>query len=409
MGAAIEVDEVTKRFKIREAPARTIKERALALGRQTPSHDFWALEGISLDIAVGETVGLIGHNGSGKSTLLKCIGGILQPTSGTIRTVGRLASLLELGAGFHPDLTGRENVYLNGSILGLSHRDLDVVFDEIVGFAELERFIDNPVKTYSSGMFVRLGFAVAVNVDPDILLVDEVLAVGDESFQARCIDRVRQFQTEGRTIVVVTHGVDLVRQLCDRAAVLRGGRLVALGEPSDCIRHYRDSMLNRAAWYDDPDGGPVASGEPRHLASLDVQISSVAVQPIDGGAVDAPVRSGEGALVHVEWVSDQRVDDAVGSFVIFDPEGRTVYGTNTHELGVDIDPLRGRGRLTYELPRLPLMGGVYTLSVGVHTRDGRTVHDVAEHELTVEADGRGVGLVDLAPRVHVEQLDPTAR
>src|SRR2546423_2764380 len=199
MSTAIEIEDVSKRFRLYHEKFTSLKERAIHFGK-VPFEEFWALRDINLVVEEGETVGLLGHNGSGKSTLLKCIAGILQPTTGQIRTRGRLAALLELGAGFHPDLSGRENVYLNASLLGLSHREIEKKFDDIVGFAELESFIDNQVKFYSSGMYVRLGFAVAVNMDPDILLVDEGLAVGDESFQRKCLDKVHPFQNEGRTI-----------------------------------------------------------------------------------------------------------------------------------------------------------------------------------------------------------------
>jgi ABC-2 type transport system ATP-binding protein len=230
MTAAIEICEVSKRFRLYHEKYTSLKERAIHMGR-IPHEDFWALSDINIEIAEGETLGLLGHNGSGKSTLLKCIAGILQPTTGFIKIRGRIAALLELGSGFHPDLSGRENVYLNAAILGISKREISKRFDDIVEFAEIGDFIDNQVKYYSSGMYVRLGFAVAVNLDPDILLVDEVLAVGDENFQRKCIDRVRQFQREGRTIVFVTHGPDMTRQICDRVAVLDGGSVVALGPP----------------------------------------------------------------------------------------------------------------------------------------------------------------------------------
>ena len=193
MSTAIEVDDVGKRFRLLHEKYSSLKERMIHFGK-IPYEDLWALKDISFDINEGETFGLLGHNGSGKSTLLKCMAGILQPTTGEIRTIGRLAALLELGAGFHPDLSGRENVYLNASLLGLHRREIERKFDEIVAFAELSHAIDQQVKYYSSGMYVRLGFAVAVNMDPDILLVDEVLAVGDELFQRKCLDRVRQFQ-----------------------------------------------------------------------------------------------------------------------------------------------------------------------------------------------------------------------
>ena len=199
--AAIEVEDVSKRFRIYREKPTSLKQRVLA-GR-IRAEDFWALRDVTFDVPEGETLGLIGHNGSGKSTLLKVIAGILRPTTGTVRQRGRIASLLELGAGFHPELTGRENVYLNASFLGLSGRETDRVYDDIVAFAELEDFMATAVKFYSSGMLVRLGFACAVHVDPEVLLIDEVLAVGDESFQARCLDRVRGFQRDGRTIVLV--------------------------------------------------------------------------------------------------------------------------------------------------------------------------------------------------------------
>src|SRR3984893_18504570 len=224
MGSAIEIDGLGKRFRLLHERYSSLKERMIHLGK-IPYEDLWALKDVNLEIYQGETIGLLGHNGSGKSTLLKCIAGILRPTEGEIRTVGRMAALLELGAGFHPELSGRENVFLNASLLGLGRREVERKFDEIVAFAELEEHIDQQVKYYSSGMYVRLGFAVAVNTDPDILLVDEVLAVGDELFQRKCLDKIREFQREGRTIIFVTHTADLVRQICDRAAVLDHGEM----------------------------------------------------------------------------------------------------------------------------------------------------------------------------------------
>src|SRR6478609_10021140 len=240
--AAIEIDSVTKVFKIYREKAQSTKERVIRLGRN-PYERFRALDDVSITVAEGETMALLGHNGSGKSTLLKCVSGTLRPTSGRIVIPAdqRLAALLELGAGFHPDLTGRENIYLNGSILGFSKTQIDVIFDDIVEFAELSDFIDQQVKHYSSGMYARLGFSVAINVEPEILLVDEVLSVGDESFQRKCIDRVRRLQADGRTILLVSHAAELVRQIADRAAVLDHGHLVDVAEPGEAIRTDRKS------------------------------------------------------------------------------------------------------------------------------------------------------------------------
>src|SRR5438874_7865453 len=225
------------RFRLCHERPDSLKERVIHF--RVKAEELWALKHVSVDVAEGETLGLIGPNGSGKTTLLKIIAGILRPTEGRVTTRGRIAELLALAAGFHPELTGRENVYLNASILGLSRRETERRFDDIIAFAELEEFIDNQVKFYSSGMFVRLGFAVAVHVDPAVLLVDEVLAVGDEAFQRKCLDRVRQFQREGRTIVFVTHAVDLVRQICDEALMLDHGRIHVAGDPEEVVREFR--------------------------------------------------------------------------------------------------------------------------------------------------------------------------
>jgi ABC-type polysaccharide/polyol phosphate transport system ATPase subunit len=237
----VSVADVSKRFIIHKE--KSLKERIVNFGRsQRHKDDFWALQHVDLEIKAGSTVGLLGANGSGKSTLLKVIGGILQPTGGTVKRRGRIAALLELGAGFHPDLTGRENVYLNASILGLSRKQTDQHFDSILEFSEIADFIDTQVKFYSSGMYVRLAFAIAVHVDPDILLVDEVLAVGDEPFQQKCLDKIREFQLEGRTIIFVSHATQQVTDLCDRVVVLKHGEIVFDGATTPGVKALRKSF-----------------------------------------------------------------------------------------------------------------------------------------------------------------------
>lgn len=233
----VRLDGVSKRFTVLRD--KSVKERLLNVSTsRAHREDFWALRDIDLTISAGTTIGLVGHNGSGKSTLLKLIGGILRPTSGSVSRRGRLAALLELGAGFHPDLTGRENVFLNAALLGLSRRETRAAFDRIVDFSGIGDFIDTAVKFYSSGMAVRLGFAVAVHVDPDLLLVDEVLAVGDETFQLKCIAKIREFQREGRTIIFVSHASQIVSQLCDRVAVLHHGSMIFDGETATGLRTF---------------------------------------------------------------------------------------------------------------------------------------------------------------------------
>src|SRR5438034_6103235 len=247
MPAAIAVQGVKKRFRrYREKPT-SIKERIVRI--RVHAEELWALKGVSVEVQEGETLGLLGPNGSGKTTLLKIVAGILRPTGGTVTTRGRIASLLALGAGFHNEVTGRENVYLNASLMGMTRAETKRRFDDIVGFAELEDFIDNQVKFYSSGMYVRLGFAIAVHVDPAILLVDEVLAVGDLAFQQKCFEKVAAFHREGRTIMLVTHWPDQVLRVCDRVIVLDHGAIYAQGEPRQVVRDFRLLMSKQDLAY----------------------------------------------------------------------------------------------------------------------------------------------------------------
>ncbi|GMA30618.1 ABC transporter ATP-binding protein [Litorihabitans aurantiacus] len=239
MQDVIAVDGVSKHFSLKHV--HSLKEMASrAVRRKTAPRDtFTALSDVDLRVTEGETVGLLGFNGSGKSTLLKCISGVLTPDEGVIGVRGRVAGLIEVGAGFHPDLTGRENVYLNGAILGMSEARISAAFDEIVAFSEIEQFIDTEVKFYSSGMFLRLAFSVAVHTDPDVFLVDEILAVGDEPFQKKCLTRIKQLRSEGRTLVIVSHDLDMVAKLCTRGVLLEGGHLVMDGDPADVVARMR--------------------------------------------------------------------------------------------------------------------------------------------------------------------------
>ncbi len=235
----IEVDGVTKEFTLRHQ--RSLKELAVAALTRKPidKNVFNALDGVSFEVRDGESVALLGFNGSGKSTLLKLISGVLRPDTGTVGTRGRVAGLIEVGAGFHPDLTGRENVYLNGAILGMTEQQIDARFDDIVGFSEIEKFIDTEVKFYSSGMFLRLAFSVAVHSDPEVFLIDEILAVGDEPFQRKCIDRITELKAEGRTLVIVSHDLDLVSRICERGILLEKGHKVADGPTVELVKRMR--------------------------------------------------------------------------------------------------------------------------------------------------------------------------
>jgi ABC-2 type transport system ATP-binding protein len=409
LGSAVEIDGVSKRFRLFHEQYTSLKERLIHMGK-IPYDDLWALKNIDLEISQGETFGLLGHNGSGKSTLLKCVAGILQPTTGEVRTVGRLAALLELGAGFHPDLSGRENVFLNASLLGLPRRAVEQKFDEIVAFAELEHAIDQQVKYYSSGMYVRLGFAVAVNMDPDILLVDEVLAVGDELFQRKCLDRVRQFQREGRTIIVVTHGADLVRQICDRAAVLDQGDMVALGTPGEAVRAYREHLLRRHS-YEDGEQEPVSASAEAPLSrgridnsvpsqeakrNFRVRIRSVSFEYPDS---DTPryLVSGQSLTIRVGYEAPDAIDDLVCGIAVYDERGWVLFAWNTAFLGIDLGCIEGSGEIAFSIPQVPLLDGTYPVSIGFHSHDESTVYDWREQRDSFEvmAPGRLPGVMQL--------------
>jgi ABC-2 type transport system ATP-binding protein len=343
----------------------------------------------------GSTFGLIGHNGSGKTTLLKCIAGILRPTSGTVRQRGRLAALLELGAGFHPELTGRENVYLNASFLGLSRRDTDAAYDEIVTFAELEDFMENQVKFYSSGMLVRLGFAVAVHVDPDVLLVDEVLAVGDEAFQAKCIDRVRTFQREGRTIVLVTHALDTVREICDRAAMLDHGSLHALGHPDDVVREMRYVLL-----------GVTDPGFVPEQGTREAEIAEVHLVRADGRS-EGPVLRDDPLTIQVDLRANEPVEDLDVDFEILDGgTNHPVLQARTSRSGIDLGRVDGKKRVRFRIASFPYQPGKYWVTVGLSSRGtGRLYHVQTQRYLFEVIDPPKVQeRIEVAVEAEVEDL-----
>ncbi len=384
----VQIENLSKHFVIRKE--KSLKERVVNFGRsRRHKEDFWALKDVDLSIQSGSTVGLIGPNGSGKSTLLKMIGGILQPDTGSVRIRGRLAALLELGAGFHPDLTGRENVYLNASILGLSRQQTDKHFDAIVDFSGIEKFIDTQVKFYSSGMYVRLAFAVAVHVDPDILLVDEVLAVGDEPFQRKCLERIRQFQSEGRTIVLVTHGLDQVAEFCDRAVVLEQGRIVTDGTPREALRALRADF--EEARVEERERELVAAGD---SAALGAKFTGIALQSESGQTARPLLEDGEGLFVAMEIEAATDIVDPIIEVGVATPLGMTIYSTNTRLLGKDVNLTSGTNRFQVFLPQLHLGEGDYSVQVGLTLADGTEVHRVPEAgQFGVAGDGTAHGTI----------------
>ncbi len=387
---AIRVDHVTKDFTIRKD--KSLKERLVNAGRsRRHTEHFTALNDVTFDIPIGSTVGLIGHNGSGKSTLLKLIGGILRPSSGTVLHRGRIAALLELGAGFHGDLTGRENVYLNASLLGLSRSQTDLYFDDIVDFSEIPEKIDTQVKFYSSGQYVRLAFAVAVHVDPDILLVDEVLAVGDEPFQRKCLDRIRSFQADGRTIVLVTHGLDTVREMCDRSIVLDHGKMLLNGTAVEGVRLLRDlySEQTQAQSIENAARGTVRA--------------RVAEVRLNGNAAATPRLSpGDPLTIEVDVESQDRVEDWSVGIALANHADLLAFGTNTHLLEITLPPLTGRMTVRFELPELPFAEDTYHVTAAVHPTVGAEWHRLDRaRAFRVFGGVRQDGVVALTPTVSV--------
>ncbi|HEY3942086.1 MAG TPA: ABC transporter ATP-binding protein [Acidimicrobiales bacterium] len=424
---AVDVQGVSKRFRLHHERYTSLKERVIHAGR-SPHEDLWALRDISFDVGEGETVGILGRNGSGKSTLLKCICGVLQPTSGRVVVRGKLAGLLELGAGFQQELSGRENVYLNGSMLGMSKAEVDRVFDDVVAFAELDHFIDNQVKFYSSGMYVRLGFAVAVNVDPDILVVDEVLAVGDERFQRKCMERIKRFQSEGRTILFVSHSPDQVRSICDRAVVLSDGSMIGMGAPGEAVRIFREHLLEvdgdsslgastsspmvapesllgaggeraasvgaRSTLAGGPGSGP-AGGALEH-AERPVRLDVVRVQY--PGVGERPyLLSGQPLAVQVGFDALEPVEGIVFTLEVRDAEGSAFIRTDTSILGEHFDIARGPGMMEFVFESFPLLDGVYDVVVGIQSRFGGVLFDWREPACAVEVmnPGRATGLISI--------------
>jgi lipopolysaccharide transport system ATP-binding protein len=372
-GNAVVVHDLWKSFRLYHEKNQYLKATILK-GRRASYKEFWALKGVSFEVPFGQTFGVVGHNGSGKSTLLKCLAGILRPEQGSVTTSGRLSALLELGAGFHLELTGRENVFLNGAILGLTKREIEARFDDIVEFAGLEEFIDTPVKNYSSGMFVRLGFAVAAHVEPEVLLIDEVLSVGDESFQRRCAEKIEQFRTDGRTIIFVSHGLAQVEQLCERVAWIDHGQLVELGPANDVITKYRG---------DSHDATRVQGELGTRWGSREAEIVSAGFVDANGEAV-ALLTTLQPSCLRVAYTAHQPLQDVVVGFRIDTVHGQLVWGTSTRLARKTIGLADGPGSIELEIEALPLLEGVYDLSVSITDHTEHHAYDHWERRIRFE-------------------------
>lgn len=384
----VRVSKVSKRFTVRKDSS--LKERIVTLGRDGRAHkeDFWALSDVSLAIHAGSTIGLIGHNGSGKSTLLKIIGGIIQPTSGTVRQRGRIAALLELGAGFHPDLTGRENVFLNASVLGLSAEETQAQFASILEFSGVGEFIDTQIKFYSSGMYVRLAFAIAVHTDPDILLVDEVLAVGDEQFQQKCLDKIREFQAEGRTIIIVSHALDQIASLCDRVVLMNRGQMVFDGVPSTAIERFRELLVHNA----------VGEGRPTEQTSA-MEIDAIRVLGRDGSS-RTEFTPGEPIVLDVDVRMVRSVERWAIGFSVDTSMGQMALASNTDLLGIDLKPLREDRSVRIEIDGAEFGPGTYFVNANVSGISVPASHSLTQGaSFTVSGVVRTIGPVAASIRI----------
>lgn len=362
---AVEVRDVHKSFKIYHERNNTLKA-AIMRGRRAISEEFHALNGITLDIPAGSTFALVGDNGSGKSTLLKCIAKILVPNKGTIKRNGRIAAMLEVGSGFHPELSGRDNVYLNGSILGMSKQEIDARYDEILAFSGVEEFIDQPVKNYSSGMYVRLGFSVAIHTDPDILLVDEILAVGDAAFQEKCARKFVDLKKEGRTVVVVSHSVPQLKNMADYAAWINNGDLEMVGEAHEVLDAYADSTRE---FTDIDESGKVRWG------SGEARIQNVEILHADGSPITDALPTGAEIIFRLHYEAYGRIDKPVFGFSMTANDGAYLWANNSRDLRFKVDYIDGPGYVDLRIPNLRLQPGLFTIDASIVNTTTEHVYD----------------------------------
>jgi ABC-type polysaccharide/polyol phosphate transport system ATPase subunit len=398
---AIELTNVSKIYRkyARRKQFATLKSALLSgslIQDLQPDETFPALQGVSFSVPAGRTYGIIGRNGSGKSTALKLVAGITKPTTGTVKVEGRISALIELGAGFHPEISGRENVFINGIMLGLTKREVARRFDEIVEFAEMQQFIDAPVKTYSSGMYMRLGFAVAIHVDPDVLLVDEVLAVGDEGFTHKCLDKFGEFKRRGKTILLVTHSLNLVERFCDEALWLDTGKVRGSGDSKRVVGAYltdvghseekelarTEERAQEGAAHDreadhameTPESTPatledMTRADEGRWGSREIEITGVTFKTAQGEPSHI-FQSGEPMSIHLAVRAHQASDDFVFGIALYSSDGVSCYGTNTHLEEFMPQEMDGEGEVTFAIASLDLVEGTYKLDVAVHKRDG---------------------------------------
>lgn len=396
----VRLDAVSKSYRLHRGWYGSLRTEVSSWIRRLRGADgademFWALRDVSFEIERGDVVGLIGSNGAGKSTLLKILSRVTTPTSGSYTTSGRVGALIEVGAGFHPELTGRDNIYLNGAILGMRRREIDAKFERIVSFAEIERFIDTPIKYYSSGMQVRLGFSVAAHVDPEILLVDEVLAVGDVAFQTKCLNKLAELTEQEKTIVLVSHNMASIVQHSRKVLWLQGGRLQAFGDPEAVVEQYLRSMREQLITEDPRDVVSKAMTD----SDRSIRIDSVSLCAPDGG-VPAAFRSDEAACVDIAYTIQRPVPSPVFEVTINDAQGHFLGGVTTRFDGIEIDTSNGSGRLRLTLRPLIFLKGDYAINVHVRDVHIQRYHDSRNRAAVLVVEGPSIASREVSGHIN---------
>ena len=410
---AIRLQKVSKRFAFTPDTPQSVLESLISIFRRPrgKAQDLWAVRDVSFEILSGQCVGIIGRNGSGKSTLLKLIARILQPTSGEIMVRGRVSALLELGAGFHQDLTGRENIFLNAAVLGLTRVETEEMYDDIVAFSELGEFIDMPVKHYSSGMYMRLGFSVAIHVRPDILIVDEILAVGDQTFQAKCIDRIVEMKRAGITILFISHDLSTIGDLCSDVVWVEKGQVHMIGPAEHVLSQYREHLFQRVG---DQLSFENDLGTFRRWGTRQIEITGVRL--LDANGEEATIfRTGDALCIEMAYVAHEPVDEPEFGLAIYRHDGFHINGPNTRTGGLDLGVVEGQGIVRYAIDRLPLLPGRYQITAAVHDSARPLAYDFHEEAYAfriVEGgtpEREGLLALDAAWQWYSLPVDETAR
>lgn len=385
-GTVISVDGVSVQYRVPQERIGTFKEYMIRyIQRQIKHNTFLALDNISLNVNRGEVFGIIGENGAGKSTLLKLIAKVLRPTRGRIWVKGRVAPLLEVGAGFHPELTGRENVYLNGAMLGFTQKEMDKRFQQIVDFAELWDFIDAPLRTYSSGMWARLGFAVATDVDPDILIVDEILSVGDENFQRKSSERIAAFREKGATILLVSHNMSLIEEMCDRAVLFDHGKVVTIGTTKAVVNSYLERVRGEESQRLAEQG---ILNENNRWGNQTIQIEAAKILGSDGKE-QSVFHTGETLILEFEYRAHKPIEEPIFGVAIHRQDGVHITGPNTTFANFKVGNVTGKGKISYTIDSLPFLEGLYRFSVAATNSSDAEMFDYHDRVYAFRIDNHG--------------------